>query len=149
MDKNKLYTNIKRTGRDLVLIGLSAAATYMIMKGDAPSTSVPIKPIGFPKGYHIENVDIETRGEIIDVKRIPEENYIITENKKTGIITFKGEFEYDIKPSIWFTPNGENETDNEGHSLDKKYFHDKRPGIVRIHKDSKSTESIDAVVNKK
>jgi hypothetical protein len=133
MNNNTAYKNALKVGAVLGTMALYPACNNKPQE---------IKAEGFPKGYHIENVDIKTRGNIIRVEILPGENYQV--EKKDGYITFKGNFEYEIKPLRNAMPKDAEHTDMEGNTPfgkdGHKYWEKKKQGTVTLHKN----DSIDS-----
>ncbi len=132
-------------GKALFTIGTLFGVAYCSIKNNnAPA--VPIVGVNMPKGYHIEDVRLPTRGDVDTVWFLPNEKYAITKTE-TGTKVYDGEFKYHIKPSIWFVPNSETHTDADGNYLSSTYFYDTRPGQVEVHKNT-ATNTIDDKVKK-
>lgn len=139
--RSALYATV--AGGVGVVVGVLLAPSINNLSNDDASKPTPIQAEGFPKGYHIENVNIPTRGTIIRVEKLPGEQYQKTVDSKTGMITFTGPFEYEIKPLNSAYPKDDLHTDMEGHSpYDKnsKYWTDVRNGKVTLHLDKESLE---------
>jgi hypothetical protein len=127
------YKNILKTGAFI------AASTLYTSCDEAPKE---IHAEGFPKGYQIENADISTRGEIIRVKKLPGENYQKTVDSITGIITFKGNFEYEIKPLRSAMPKSPEHSDIYGRTPENNdYWKAVREGKVTLRVDTESLEN--------
>jgi hypothetical protein len=134
----------KRASLYAVLAGGVGIAVGAMLNRPTTEEAIPIQAEGFPKGYHIENVEIPTRGDIIRVEMLPGENYQKTVDQKTGVITFTGPFEYEIKPLRSALPKDDMHTDSMGNSPydkdSKKYWTDVRSGKVTLQLDKKSLE---------
>jgi hypothetical protein len=150
-DNNKrTFKPIRWSGTEVIITALIAGvaggyAGYTKGYFDGRNyNKTPITAEGFPKGYHIESVHIPTRGNIIRVEKLPEEHYQKTVDKKTGMITFKGNFEYEIEPLRSAMPKDADHSDMKGNTPygpnGAKYWQKIKEGTVTLHLDKDTLE---------
>ena len=130
-----MKTNFKNTlklGGLMALLGLYSAC-------NKPAPKMPVL-VGAPKGYHMVDFQLPTKGDVDTIWFLPHGDYSIIPLRKGeklphGGKEYIGVFKYHIEPDLSFTPKDDLHSDMYGRTpQNNPYWYAERPGTVTLVK---------------